>query len=254
MSPCRQISRALPYGKVWRPVFKSLRVGAYGLNGRSARPTPGPSRYFRGLAMSIENLPGEQWLPIPGYEGLYEVSNMGRVRSLPRKHRNPLVNGFSTKPGRIMRLHMNKKRIRYLFLVLTKNGVKKNNYVHRLVALAFVPGRGGQALEVNHINGVKFDNRAVNLEWVSNKENVRHAFRNGLVPKCIGSIHKGSIPVEAVRRDGTSAGVFANVREASDALGVPLFQKRYPYCTVHVPGKGAPYYVREAHPPKGTIA
>lgn len=247
--------RGLYSGKVWRPGFKSLRVGAYGLIGRSARPTPGPSRNLRGLAMSIENLPGEEWRPVVGYESLYEVSSMGRVRSLPRKHWSSLTSTFITNPGCIMRLQVNKRRVRYMFLVLTKDGVKKNHYVHRLVAMAFVPGSGGQALEINHISGIKSDNRATNLEWVSHKENVRHAISNDLVPKCIGAVHRGSIPVEAVHRDGTPAGVFANMREASEALGVPLFQTRYPYGAIRVPGKGVPYYVRRAYPsqtPKGT--
>ena len=74
----------------------------------------------------------------------------------------------------------------YLYVVLCTGGKRKNHLVHRLVAQAFIPNPGNK-LEVNHIDGCKTNNHVSNLEWVTRKENVTHAFDNDLCP--IGSIH-----------------------------------------------------------------
>lgn len=98
----------------------------------------------------------ENWKDIAGYEGRYQVSDMGRVRN---------------KTGRILSPAKNSRG--YQRVLLCKDGKKKNHSVHRLVALAFVP-IGREGLEVNHINGIKTDNRAENLEWVTRSENMAH--------------------------------------------------------------------------------
>ena len=217
MKSCRRTSRALSYGKVWRPVFKSLRVGAYGLIGKSARPFPGPSQNLRGLAMNIENLPGEQWLPIPGYESFYEVSNVGRVRSFTRQCWNGKV--FRTQPGRLLKIHVDKHGYEHLILNAGA-GTIRNHFVHRLVANVFVAHPDDQAaIEVNHLDGNKRNNRATNLEWATRKENAVYSYAAGLLRGHRGADHWNSIPVEAVRWDGIVLGVFANVRCATGALG-----------------------------------
>jgi hypothetical protein len=111
----------------------------------------------------------EIWKDIDGYEGFYQVSNLGRVKSLERKV--PLKNGkLRTYRERIKSQEEEKG---YMRVNLYKNGKLKKFLVHRLVATAF-HGPNDESMEVNHINGDTKDNRAENLEWVTTKENAHH--------------------------------------------------------------------------------
>lgn len=98
----------------------------------------------------------EEWKDIEGYEGLYQVSNLGRVRSL----------WFEKE--RILKLYKNVKG--YYCISLCKNGIHQNRSVHRLVAEAFIPNTDNKP-SIDHINTIKNDNRVENLRWVTNKEN-----------------------------------------------------------------------------------
>ena len=113
------------------------------------------------------------WKAIPGYEGYYEVSTEGEIRSLDRyvNNRNSFV------VGRIMHLSMGPSG--YLQVGLCKNGKRKNFKVHKIVAKVFIPNPDNKPY-VNHINGIKTDNRKENLEWVTAQENTDHAIRTGL--------------------------------------------------------------------------
>jgi hypothetical protein len=108
----------------------------------------------------------ERWAAAPGYEGLYEVSTHGRVKSIKRLHTT----------GGIMKTHVNKG---YEYAHLCKDGKHHNAKVHRLVASAFIPMREN-ANEVNHIDGDKLNNNVSNLEWVTASENQKHALATGL--------------------------------------------------------------------------
>lgn len=104
---------------------------------------------------------------ICGYENKYQISNFGRIKSL----------NYNTKREKILKLSKDKKG--YLRIILTKNNIKKSYKVHRLVALHFISNPKDKP-QVNHKNGKKSENYFKNLEWVTNKENSRHAYKNGL--------------------------------------------------------------------------
>lgn len=111
----------------------------------------------------------EAWCPVLGYEGLYEISDLGRVRRS--------AGGPGARAGRILRPQANHDG--YLLVCLSREGVIIRHSIHRLVAEAFL-GPCPAAREVNHINGTKADNRRVNLEWVTHDENQRLAAAAGL--------------------------------------------------------------------------
>lgn len=107
------------------------------------------------------------WKPIKGYEGSYEVSNLGQVRSVDRytKGKNNIVNFFK---GKILKLYKEKRG--YIMVGLWKNRKLKNCQVHRLVAQVFIDNIDNKSC-VDHINTCKTNNRVWNLRWVNHKEN-----------------------------------------------------------------------------------
>lgn len=129
---------------------------------------------------------GEVWLPVVDWEGFYEVSNMGRVRSRTRERCTHC--GAARKQGGVLSPHLTKKKEPgkgYLAVRLSRPAGKVGRDifpVHRLVAMAF-HGKAERPLQVNHKDGNKFNNNASNLEWVTCGENIRHAFKVGLQPK-----------------------------------------------------------------------
>jgi hypothetical protein len=120
----------------------------------------------------------EIWKSIKGFEGLYEVSNQGRVKVLQRTARGRLNNIQTFKERILSPINQSNG---YLKVNLVKDGIQKTCLIHRIVASAFI--EGDNSLTVNHINGIKTDNRVENLEWLSLSENHKHAFRIGL--KCM---------------------------------------------------------------------
>lgn len=106
----------------------------------------------------------EEWKDVVGYEGLYMVSSMGRIKSLGNG------NSRNKKWCKERLLKTGKNKDGYLQVCLWKDGVRKTCKVHRLVATAFIPNPQGLP-EVNHISEIKTDNRAKNLEWCSHSYN-----------------------------------------------------------------------------------
>lgn len=119
---------------------------------------------------------GEQWRPVKGFEGIYEVSDLGRVRSLDRVtlYRERFTRVYK---GRV--LSPKKSSDGYLWVGLYKDGECTYRYIHALVAEAFL-GRRETGMEVNHLNGRKGNNRPSNLEYCTPSENMKHAYRTGL--------------------------------------------------------------------------
>lgn len=116
----------------------------------------------------------EIWKDIEDYEGLYQVSNFGRIKSLKRTvmRRN---NRQYTEKEKILNQYNNKKG--YKYVCLCKEGKAKSIKTHRLVAETFIPNIFNKE-QVNHIDYDKANNIVTNLEWVTNKENYEHARKN----------------------------------------------------------------------------
>lgn len=113
----------------------------------------------------------EQWKDIPEYEGIYQVSNLGRIKSIKR----------TTTKGGTLKLHMNKHN-GYIYACLCKNNKPRTVRVHVVEMNAFNPIRDN-SMQVNHIDGDKTNNMLKNLEWCTQSENMKHAYRTGLEKK-----------------------------------------------------------------------
>lgn len=117
----------------------------------------------------------EEWRPVVGFEGLYEVSNLGNVRSLDRT----IVRSDGVVQSRSGRLLIPfKNNDGYLESKLSCGGVSRRYGIHRLVAMAFIPNPDGLE-EVNHLDAVRDNNIVDNLEWCSHGDNVRYAISQG---------------------------------------------------------------------------
>ena len=130
----------------------------------------------------------EEWRPVVGYEGLYEVSNMGNVKSLERMKWNG--RGYHKIPERILKA--SKSSNDYLFVSLWKDGKRKQHRVHRLVAQAFIQfvPQEGVMYDVDHRNTDRTDNRAINLYWVSRSQNMNNPITNSKLSKPVIAIEK----------------------------------------------------------------
>jgi hypothetical protein len=154
----------------------------------------------------------EIWLDVNGYEGLYKISNSGRVWSVKRKMFRSL---FVGKDG-YLRVHFNVP------------GKRKHFLIHRLVAYHFIGNPSNETFEVNHIDGNKRNNHWENLEWCTRSENLKHAFllglkdakgeshpRSKLSEKQVREIRirkeNGSMGIELAKEYGVSASVISAI-------------------------------------------
>lgn len=124
----------------------------------------------------------EKWVNIEGYEGIYQITRSGKVRSLDK-----VVNCYPktkrTVKGRTLKPILGK--IGYYYFQLSNNkSVRKSKYLHRLLALTFISNPNNYPC-INHKDGNKRNNSLSNLEWCTHQQNMAHGFRTGLVPKMI---------------------------------------------------------------------
>ena len=126
------------------------------------------------------------WKSIEGYEGFYEISDTGEVRSLDRILKRKDNKPYTAK-GQTMKIKNFKSGYEYVTLASTtiNKGKNKKFLIHRLVAMAFIPNPENKPF-VNHIDGIKNNNRVENLEWVTRVENAQHAVKNGLYNHVVG--------------------------------------------------------------------
>ena len=171
----------------------------------------------------------EIWEDIEGYEGLYQVSNYGNVKSQQRLRWNG--KGWCIQKECIMSQRINTSG--YKIVVLCKDGVKRVKIVHRLVAYAFIPNLNNFP-EVNHKNEIKTDNRAENLEWCTKIYNQNYGTKkirtqitrkklnsewNALMKKNKNHSYGAEKPVLCYLKDGTFVNRFRSLSVAAQSIG-----------------------------------
>lgn len=129
--------------------------------------------------------PFENWLPIPEYENLYEIDTYGNIKSLDKKVKNN--NGYRIIKGKILKPKLDNKG--YYKIGLTKDNKQKFYFIHRLVALTYLPNPNNYKI-INHKDGNPKNNYIENLEWCTYSHNIKHAYDMGL-KKGISAKHDG---------------------------------------------------------------
>lgn len=152
-----------------------------------------------------------EWRSIQGFEGYYEVSDEGRVRSVDRDLL--CADGVTYhRKGHAMKLSLGASG--YLVVNLRKYGQSNVKPVHKLVALAFIPNPNNYPV-VNHIDGDKTNNNVSNLEWTTYSGNNTHALRNGLRSP------RGNT-IAQLRDDGSVVGIYRSTCEAARKTGISI--------------------------------
>ena len=171
----------------------------------------------------------EPWRDIPGYEGIYQASNTGNIRTCEGKTTYTELRGVRHWNQRTMKqkLNNNSRGRADARVSLWKDGKERTWLVARLVGLAWCEGYK-DGMTINHINGNPLDNRSENLEWISLAENIRKGFETGLYAKCRKPVQleneHGTMTFESMaaadRGIGRNRGYISGVaKKQRDAIG-----------------------------------
>lgn len=155
----------------------------------------------------------EIWKPVLNYEGLYEISNLGRLKSLDRRAKKK-DGSLGFKPEKIFKRTIIKNK-NYRQYNLTKNKKANLHYAHRLVATAFIPNPENKP-QVNHLDGIKDNNKVENLEWCTCSENIKHSHRLGLSSNKGKSLGKSNLSPHIVAEIKFLLRKGVSVRELSE--------------------------------------
>ncbi len=150
----------------------------------------------------------EEFKPIKGFEGLYKISNFGRILSLENKvsKTKKIITG-SGGDGE------------YQHVKLCFNGSTKKQFIHRLVAIHFIPNPENKRT-VNHKTGDKKDNRFFLLEWNTYSENIKHAYLNSLMKPRVGVMNNQSIPISQFSKNGKWIRDWENACQVQREIGL----------------------------------
>lgn len=164
----------------------------------------------------MSRLEEETWKDIQDLEGYYKVSNTGKLKRLSKyvahnRGINQLIKGKVLSPTI--------DTSGYLATNIRYKGVSKRFRVHRLVAKSFVPNPDNKPF-VNHKDGNKLNNNDWNLEWNTAKENVVHAFKNGLMNTCSGVKHKHSKAIYQIDNNNNVIAEFISIQDAANKLNI----------------------------------
>lgn len=171
----------------------------------------------------------EIFIEIPNYEGKYQVSNYGRVKSVKRKLLQYDGSGYSVHNYKERILSLSKHKQGYLLVNLSKNGKGHIFQVHRLVAQAFIPNPNNYP-EVNHKKGNKQDNRVCELEWCTRLYNQQEAERLNLINSPMrkkGFGHPTNKKICMLDEKGNTIKEYYSVTTASNIIGVKLDHLSY---------------------------
>lgn len=158
----------------------------------------------------------ETWKDIKGFEGLYQISSNGRLKSCAKTWICG-INSVRTKPETFMLWSSDEAA--YQITSIVNNGAKKMVSQHRLMAQHFLPNPENKR-EVNHINGIKYDNRIENLEWATSSENRHHAYDTGLKKNKSGRFHAQSKAIIVSFKNTVRCISFPTVVSAAQYLNI----------------------------------
>lgn len=143
----------------------------------------------------MEQMGNETWIPVKGYEGLYEINEKSEVRSLSNRNYYKIM-------------QQRKDRAMYWTVRLSNKGKDSTVYVHRLLGFAFIKNPLNKPF-INHIDGNKLNNSLNNLEWVTHSENMLHAYNIGLLKIKAKSVY-----------DTCTGKIYSSIKEAAKALNI----------------------------------